>query len=79
MPSLDLDGDDRNTSKNPFRTTRSHFQPTRGDDLLTGSSDSRCTAGMFDLNCCRACLRLASAPAGLVQWDGARMNPRCQC
>ena len=25
---------------------------------------------MFDLNCCRACLRLASAPKGLVQWDG---------
>ena len=25
---------------------------------------------MFDLYCCRACLRLASAPKGLVQWDG---------
>ena len=25
---------------------------------------------MFDLYCCRACLRLASAPKGLFQWDG---------
>lgn len=25
---------------------------------------------MFVLYCCRVCLRLASAPKGLVQWDG---------